>query len=508
MTGEVGSRRVACFALLVILLAFALRAHHLDFQSLWRDEVDALRFATRPLPQMLATFRSPGENGPLYFLLLRGWLAFSGRSEFALRSLSLLCGVLAVPLTIRLGRHLLGPQAAQLAGLLIATSPYLIWYSQEAKMYALTVALVLAALYAFWGAVTRGGWGRWLLCWLLTTLSIYVHLLSVWLILVQIVWFITALVLRPRARRQAVPMLVMLALLTLPYLPIVRWQLKLWLRPAFQTGHSFVPLPTMVTTLLWGFSRGVQSGASLWALLPFVFLLLGGAVLTTKSSDAADDSTAVPSPVASTRPRAAPLASWMPARLLLIAWIAIPILAVYLVSLSKPLFTDRYLIWIAPGFYLLLATGLTALWQRWRPLGTALLILILALNAQAIWGQANTTIKSDFRSAASYVEQRRAPGELLLFLMPYARHTYAYYAHDAAPWAEAPFTNAGGSAELVDAELIRITTGRDAVWLIRSEPEMWDSRELTPSWLEAHGSLTDEAHFVRVQAFRYTLTAP
>ena len=55
----------------IVLLAFALRVVHLDFQSLWRDEVDAIRFATRPLPELLSTFGKPGENGPLFFLLLR-----------------------------------------------------------------------------------------------------------------------------------------------------------------------------------------------------------------------------------------------------------------------------------------------------------------------------------------------------------------------------------------------------------------------------------------------------
>jgi hypothetical protein len=71
--------------LAVTLLAFALRALSLISQSLWRDEVDALLFATRPLPQLLEMFRQPGQNGPLFFLLLRPGLAAAGHSEFSLR---------------------------------------------------------------------------------------------------------------------------------------------------------------------------------------------------------------------------------------------------------------------------------------------------------------------------------------------------------------------------------------------------------------------------------------
>ncbi len=82
-------------------LAFALGVSGLDRQSLWRDEVDAIRLATRPWPEILQSFAAPGQNGPLYFLLLRPWLAVAGTSEFALRFFSLFWGVLLIPLLYR-----------------------------------------------------------------------------------------------------------------------------------------------------------------------------------------------------------------------------------------------------------------------------------------------------------------------------------------------------------------------------------------------------------------------
>ena len=68
------------------LLAFAVRVAGLTAQSLWRDEVDALMFATRPLPELLNMFRRPGDNGPLFFLALRPWLAAAGPSDSACAS--------------------------------------------------------------------------------------------------------------------------------------------------------------------------------------------------------------------------------------------------------------------------------------------------------------------------------------------------------------------------------------------------------------------------------------
>ena len=90
----------------VVGLAFALRVAGLDFQSLWRDEVDAIRFATRAWDDVLRMFVVPGQNGPLYFLVLRPWLYLAGQSEYALRFFSVFFGTLAVPLVYRVARRL------------------------------------------------------------------------------------------------------------------------------------------------------------------------------------------------------------------------------------------------------------------------------------------------------------------------------------------------------------------------------------------------------------------
>ena len=105
-------------------LAFALRVGGLTAQSLWRDEVDALRFATQALPALLEMFRRQGENGPLFFLSLRPWLQVAGSSEFALRFPAAAAGALTVPVVHALLRRLTCQRgAADAAALLLATAP-------------------------------------------------------------------------------------------------------------------------------------------------------------------------------------------------------------------------------------------------------------------------------------------------------------------------------------------------------------------------------------------------
>ena len=78
-------RRHLIGLLVLVLVGFFVRAISLDAQSLWRDEVDALRFATAPWSEMVRNFTRPGWNGPLYYLLLRGWIGAAGTSEYAMR---------------------------------------------------------------------------------------------------------------------------------------------------------------------------------------------------------------------------------------------------------------------------------------------------------------------------------------------------------------------------------------------------------------------------------------
>ena len=146
--------------------AFAWRIHGLSRQSLWRDEVDAIYFALRDLPETLSMFVDTAQNGALFFLSLRPWLRLAGTSEFALRYPSVLFGMLSVALLWQVGRRLMpgrSPVASRgrsrillaltigsapvLAAAFLAVNPYLLWYSQDGKMYALTPFLALLAAW-------------------------------------------------------------------------------------------------------------------------------------------------------------------------------------------------------------------------------------------------------------------------------------------------------------------------------------------------------------------------
>src|SRR5919202_4930777 len=80
------------------LAGFALRVYGLGRQSFWLDEVDAIAMAGEPVAAHLRKLSAIGENGPLYFLLFKGWTALVGTSEFGARFLSAVTSTAAVPL--------------------------------------------------------------------------------------------------------------------------------------------------------------------------------------------------------------------------------------------------------------------------------------------------------------------------------------------------------------------------------------------------------------------------
>jgi mannosyltransferase len=133
----------------IVALAAVLRFSTLGDQSFWRDEASTALAMGGGLGDLLSRVADTEGMPPLYFVLAWLWSKAFGVDEAGLRSLSALIGTATVPVAWLLGRRLAGERAGLIAALLTATSPFLVWYSQEARSYALLVALCALATLAF-----------------------------------------------------------------------------------------------------------------------------------------------------------------------------------------------------------------------------------------------------------------------------------------------------------------------------------------------------------------------
>jgi hypothetical protein len=176
----------------------ALRFATLGAQSFWLDEAATGRLMRLGLGAMLRALPDGESTPPAYYVVAWLWTRVVGTGEVGLRSLSAVLGTLTIPVVYAAGVRWLGHRRAGLAAAaLTAFGPLLIWYSQEARAYALLVLLSAASLWALAGAAAPQGGRRALAAWgTICALAVATHYFAAFVVAPQAVWL-----LRARGRR-------------------------------------------------------------------------------------------------------------------------------------------------------------------------------------------------------------------------------------------------------------------------------------------------------------------
>ena len=155
-----GGNRARAFVApaVVFIAALALRSLQAG-EPLWHDEAYSFHLAQLSWQDLIAQLREE-STPPLYYLLLKLWIALLGDGERAMRSLSALLSAAAAALACVFGSRRFSHRVGWCFGLLLAVNPNAAYYGQEVRMYALWELLTLLGL---WGAVSfakthaRGG---------------------------------------------------------------------------------------------------------------------------------------------------------------------------------------------------------------------------------------------------------------------------------------------------------------------------------------------------------------
>lgn len=153
---------LAAVAALTILGA-GLRLYRLGHQSLWNDEIVTYISAVGTLWRVVTQRVENSNIPPLYYLVAGASLPLSRTLgvEAALRTPSVLVGVLSIPLLFLVVRTWLDERVALLSAAAMTVSPFHVWYSQEARPYALLLFLSLIALYCLQQALARPERWEW-----------------------------------------------------------------------------------------------------------------------------------------------------------------------------------------------------------------------------------------------------------------------------------------------------------------------------------------------------------
>lgn len=492
----------------ILLLAALIRFWRLDYHSIWFDEAVSLRWARSDaiwiwdstLPLLLE------KHPPGYFLYLHYWnniLERFGldRSDAWLRASGAFLGVLTVLGALLLVRTLSGRKVSLVAGLLVALSPALVWYSQELRMFQpAATALVWAAAFQVWAWHGSAWWRRLLLwagmilCWLA---ALYSYLFSAFLLpaagLSLIALWLVARRTAPTHQTTKSPTyrflegVAALGIVTLLFLPLARnaWQVN----DAESTpGTAFAGF----ANALWQQMRVLTIWSSGWqGWLEACIILLAAALFVAG--------------VALPRRGRGALQQWW-----IGLWSLTPLVigGAMLATTASVFGEDRYFLFLAPfvlwgvarGVVALSERGKVGLWAGWAAGGALALAMAVALiplwspsHARENWRAAVETIVSEhaalpaLRTAViSHVDYTSLPAEW------YLRQRYSF---EELP-LYFPF---GGvlAAEEVDTVIAPPlagveSAGFDTLWLLQSHLEGVDDERLVEGWLDARYPLVTE----------------
>jgi mannosyltransferase len=364
-------------------IALVLGSIRLTRPSLWVDET----FTAKAVHENL--FNPIDQYHWLYYMLLKPWSLVAGTSEWAVRLPSVFAAMVACCLLVVLARRLFDRRVALVSGLFLATSPFLVKWSQQARSYSFVLTAGILATLLLLRALERNSRGAWALYGLALSLVFAMQPVSAFVL-------VPAHVVLVAPRRRAV-------------LP-----------------HGLVaPCVVVVLGVPWAFARVKQTPA--WDWLPRPSVESAAKTLLEVSGVAGLGVVLAVLGLVVLRRR-----SETGLGLFLGTWAFAPFALAFVVSFVKPIYLDRYLITAAPAFALLAAVAFFALGSRWGSLLAGAVVVATALGlAHGYTRGAAGWRGENWRDAVAAVRQRQDEAQAVVVVPWWAEPAATYYGASA-----------------------------------------------------------------------------
>jgi 4-amino-4-deoxy-L-arabinose transferase-like glycosyltransferase len=466
----------------VILLGFALRLLRLpSLGDLEFDEIVSVRYAAMPAGALLPRLAGAlFEHPPAFYVALGWWQALAGREDVLARLFSIVPGMLAIPLAYAIARQVYGGQdprdaaaprqgTAVLAATLVALAPLPIFYSREARMYALLTCLSLASLWLLLRGLARqrSRW-HWAAYTVVGALAAYVHYLGALLVLAQLG---VAVALRRHAPHAVRPVALATGVIVAAGAPWVaaasgsRASL-----PALSLDHLRA-VPAGLVAIARELAAGPDAGGPLATIAGAALAVLAGAGLLE----------------AARRPAGQALAASLLAGLAGL---------LFVLALGKPV-QARYVLPVAPLLYVA-AAGALARARRPLPLrpvhqqarrGIAALAMgslaagFLAFGARYYVAYA----RADYSDVTRRIQALERPGDVVLLTGPWQAWYFDYYyrgqlGHHVLPKDAPPALEPAQAA----AELQELLRSHRRLWFVQAGLAQADPTNYVERWLHRH----------------------
>lgn len=488
----------------VLLLAYLLRLFRLGYQELRGDEAFSYLFAAIPPVDIISALIQEGDpHSPFHYLLLHGWMLLAGDSEFALRYLSLLFGLLSLPLLYLLGTTLVHKRVGLLALLLAATSQSLVWLAQDVRnqyMMAMFFGLLATVLLTRYlvnqpqtGYSPTKPFRHRLLLWLTYALAaaatVYSHYYGLFILLAHGFYMFWAI---PWPNMK--PWLAwglsggVAALLFAP------WVFATWTH-LLSAGQLSDPAQPELATYLINVGIELSVGSALtgsnvrWLFAGMLLLGLGGGwfLWRRKTAGAA----------------------------LLLGWWGSATLFIFLILFSRSTFNTFYISIAAPAWWLLIAIMLGTLWQQpshyWRGLaglGLALIVVANGLSLQNYFFDPAYSRTIGYREMVAHIDTHKGPNDL--FLAHFPDPSLSYYLRQLDLPLEMQPAGWGTPPDKTEINLAELAQQYERIWFVPYLNSVWDPTNVVGNWLNYH-MLHEQRHAagrMTLWAFRSMTFAP
>ena len=539
----------------ITLVGGWLRVLLIASKGMWLDETFSVWLASHSVPDMLQWIVRIDQHPPLYYLLLHYWMARYGDTAYYVRLLSVLLGTATIPVIYLIGKRLSGAVVGLAAALFLALSPFNLYYAQETRMYTLLMFNAAVAIYALVRLLTdsrsvrpigsqfrdylrawrtlgptqpelerefsyrdetrnQTGWRAWIfnhrwppiqtietdLAWVafivFSTATLFSHNTAVLFCLATNVFVLGLILFQRRQKSEALPALQAPSLSNWVKAQIgifILW--SPWLLPFIQQASRvnqefWIPKPdwNIITQTLRGFLNASAPGQISQVMTWLLCAVLGLGLVHYRKR--------------------------LSVFLFLAALFAIPVLGELIVSIHRPIFLDRTLIWITIPLFLVLAAGIAQL--RFHIL---MIVMVGILGTNYLSSDSDIyrfMQKEDWSTAAGYVANFAEKDDLVLFNSNFVVIPFNYYFKAYEKKYFIQVEKRGVPFDLFDSgvpepkmtendipELISLLRGRNRVWLVYSHNDYTDPMGLIPRTLAAQMKLTRTRDFYGGQVQLY-----
>jgi uncharacterized membrane protein len=438
--------------ILITVVALCIRFFKLGEWSFWIDEIATINRAQTPLGELLMR----GQIGFTYVLTNIALINF-GVSEWSSRLVPAVIGIITIPIVYFPIKAMFEAKTGLIAVLLIAISPWHLFWSQSSRFYTSLMLFYFIAMFAFYYGFEKDRLSYIIMGIIFFGIAFQERMFSLLLIPALIVYIVIvkwSSFETPKGlnKRNLLP----LAVVGLIGLVVVIFDIIQYV----SSGNSFI-----LNELAWFFARPIDDPFRLGVFI-FLSLSFGVVVLATFSGWY----------LILERNRAGLYFS-----------IGALIPLILIIAANPFMFTEkRYIFMTLPCWVILAAAGIKEIFsmshRNGKLLAWAVLLMLVASSAgtHLLYFTVNHGDRYDWESSFNFVQERKDEGDVIVSTRP---QIGAYY-------YDGPIKNFSGmTPEKIEAD-------QNRYWFVVDSEKVWNNRVMK-EWLDENTMIAD-IHYLRV----------